>query len=47
MESGLRNIEGTVRQAPVRKRANIQWEALRTRVRASTILEGRATESRD
>lgn len=47
IESGLKSIEGTVRQAPVRNRANIQCEALRTRSRASTILEGRATGSGD
>ena len=30
--------------AEVRKRANIQWEARRMRVRAETMLEGSATD---
>ena len=42
-ESGVRMIEGTVRQAPVRKRPNIQWDTVRTRVRASVISDGRLT----
>lgn len=46
MESGVRRMEGTVRQAPAKKRANIQWDAMRTRVRASMMLEGRATGDR-
>ena len=36
-------MERVVRQAPVRKRANIQLEARRTRWRAEIMVLGRAT----
>ena len=34
MENGVRKIEMKERMVPTRKRANIQWEARRTRERA-------------
>lgn len=34
MESGVRKIEMKEKMVPTRKRANIQWEARRTRARA-------------
>lgn len=43
MERGTRKMEGKVREAPRRKRANIHWEAVRMRVRAEVMLLGRAT----
>ena len=43
MEMGERKIERKDVQAEVRKRANIQWEARRMRLRAWTMLEGSAT----
>ena len=42
-ERGVRKMDRKVRQAPMRKRANIQWEARRTRSRAEMMLAGRAT----
>ena len=42
-ERGVRKMERKVRQAPIRKRENIQWEARRTRSRAEMMLAGRAT----
>ena len=42
-ESGERKMEKKEVQAPVRKRANIQREAMRIKWRTETILEGRAT----
>lgn len=42
-ERGAKRIERKVRQAPVRKRVNIQWEARRTSRRARMILVGKAT----
>lgn len=42
-ERGVKRVERKVRQAPVRKRANIQWEARRTSWRAEIMLAGRAT----
>lgn len=42
-ERGVRKMQRKVRQAPVRKRANIQWEARRTSSRAEMMLAGRAT----
>lgn len=42
-ERGARMMERKVRQAPIRKRPNIQWEARRTRWRAEMMLAGRAT----
>ena len=45
-ERGVKRVEREVRQAPVRKRANIQWEARRTSWRAEMILVGRATVRR-
>lgn len=42
-ESGERKTERKEVQAPVRKRADIHWEAMRIRWRAETILAGRAT----
>lgn len=42
-ERGVKRIERKVRQAPVRKRVNIQWEARRTSRRARMILVGKAT----
>jgi len=42
-ERGVRKMERKVRQAPVRKRANIQWEARRTSSRVEMMLAGRAT----
>lgn len=42
-ERGVRKMQRKVRQAPVRKRANIQWEAGRTSSRAEIMLAGRAT----
>lgn len=44
MESGVRKTETKQMQPPIRKRANIQWEARRTRERAEIMFEGRATE---
>ena len=40
---GVRKMERKVRQAPVRKQANIQWEAKRTSWSAVMMLAGRAT----
>ena len=40
---GARRIAGTVVEAPVRKRANIQWEARRTSFKAEMISLGSAT----
>ena len=42
-ERGVRKMEKKVRQAPVRKRVNIQWEARRTSLRAEITLAGSAT----
>ena len=42
-ERGVRKMERKVRQAPMRKRANIQWEARRRRWRAEMTSAGRAT----
>lgn len=42
-ERGVREMDRKVRQTPMRKRANIQWEARRTRWRAEMILAGKAT----
>ncbi len=47
VERGERKIERKDVQADVRKSANIQWEARRMRVRAWTMLEGRATCGND
>ena len=46
IERGVRKIETKQVQAPVRKRANIQWEAKRTRDKADMTFEGRATGER-
>ena len=43
MESGVRKMETKQVQAPVKKKANIQCEAKRTRERADMMFEGRAT----
>ena len=43
MENGARRTERVAVQEEVRKRANIQWEARRMRVRAWAMLVGRAT----
>ena len=42
-ERGVRKMERKVRQAPRRKRPNIQWEARRRRWRAEMMSAGRAT----
>lgn len=42
-ERGAKKMDRKVRQAPRRKRPNIQWEARRTRWRAEMMLAGRAT----
>ena len=42
-ERGVRKMERKVRQAPMRKRANIQWEARRRSLRAEMTSAGRAT----
>ena len=42
-DRGVRKMETKEVQAPVRNRANIQREAVRTRLRAEIILDGRAT----
>ena len=42
-ERGVKKMDRKVRQAPMRKKANIQWEARRTRWRAEMMLAGRAT----
>lgn len=47
VERGERKIERKDVQADVRKSANIQCEARRMRVRAWTMLEGRATFEND
>lgn len=43
MLRGVRKMEMKAVLAPVRKRANIQWEARRTRERAEIMFDGRAT----
>lgn len=43
IERGTRKMERKLKEAPRRKRANIQWEAVRMRVRAEVTLLGRAT----
>lgn len=42
---GVRKMETKQVQAPVRKRANIQWEAKRTRDNAEMMFPGRATRN--
>lgn len=43
MLRGVRSMQRKERGAEIRKRANIQWETVRTRPSIMTMLEGRAT----